>query len=793
MNIKNLTLILITLSTSLFSSCMRNNDFQRKVNLNPYWHFHLGDLPGSVPGEIDPSDWQKIDLPHDWAIEEKIHQDNSGGTANGFFAGGIGWYRKSLDIPESYRDKAVYLLFEGIYMDSEIWLNGKKVGGKFNGYVPQLYEINEYLNFGESNTLTVRVNNADQPTDRWYHGNGIYRDVFLLVAGKVHIKPFGSYIRATGISKEQASLKLDMKILNGTGENKEVKVITHIYHPIRGRVAVTNSGLMQIEEKIDIEQILTVDNPDLWSPGNPVVYEAVTDILSKNNSILDTYVTPFGIRDIKFDPDLGFVLNGEKVMLKGVCIHHDLGVTGAEFYPSLMERRLRVLKECGVNALRLAHNPHEPELLDMCDSLGFIVINELFDKWETEFEDYARDDKPFRDTWKEDLQSFVKRDRNHPSVVLWSAGNETMEQLMDPERGVEILESLYAEFRDLDQEREVTCAMHPHGEDPSRLIHLSDVVSYNYRVEDFEKWRKEFPGYTFIGSETKVYREGHLENWGKPDFSKNTWFMLDSADAGQFIWAGIDYLGESRGWPDKGIRTGFITTTGFIKPYGQFQKSIYSEEPMIHITVVDDSLVNYLETLNTWQILWYGPPLAEHWNFTKDSADLIIFTNQGEVEILLNGQSVSTLSSLDYPDGVIKKRIAYTPGQITARSTSDPTLSHSLQTHGKPVVLKAELLKYPGSFQKDSLIQVIVSAHDQKGVPCRVSGIRVCGDSTGPLEFIGADNGDMADHTLYSEPNRKLIDGKCLFVFRLRNEVEPGEIIFNSEGLNPASLMINQN
>jgi beta-galactosidase len=768
----------------LSSSCGKQHDYQRKMNFNEGWKFHYGDIPEAKDPSFQDEEWQNLTLPHDWAIEYPVAESNPSGTANGYFVGGVGWYRKSFDIEKKLDGQAIYLLFDGIFMDSEIWLNGNYKGKRNYGYINHVYDISEDLIYGEENTISVRVDNSIQPSDRWYHGCGIFRDVELVVANPVHVKPWGTFIRTSSFDPSESEIKITTEIVNNHDSPQKIKLISHIYHPKDGKVDVVNTGDIEVDEYISIDQTVSVENPDLWSVDNPVVYECVTDILTPGNTILDTYITEFGIRNAEFTPEKGFVLNGEKLMMKGVCLHHDLGATGAAYYPSLMKRRLEVLKEAGVNAIRLSHNPYDPHVLELCDKMGFVVIDELYDKWEKEWwmEDPFR--KPFMETWEKDLTNFVLRDRNHPSVVLWSTGNETMEQLQDPERGLEIIKMLNTKFRELDPTRPITCAMHPHGELPSRLIHETDVVSYNYQVEMFDEWRNEYPDYIFLGSETKVYQEGKVESWKKLDFSKNTWFMLSEADAGQFIWAGIDYFGESRGWPDKGIRTGFINTCGFIKPYGQFQRSIYSEEPMVHITILDEQKRKELEALDTWQILWYGPPLVSHWNHDKDSVELYIFSNQEKVEIYLNEELYSTSYPGEFPGGVINLKVPYKKGEIRAVAyTNEKTSEHTLRTAGKPSKIYAERIEYPDASDYDGVVQFVVSVRDESGTLCHVSDFEITAEYDENLIFLGADNGDMSDHQLFTEDTRTVRDGRCLFVFKRK---EPGKsffLEFQSEGL----------
>ncbi len=777
-------LVILTILFVFFLSCGKQHDYQRKTNFNDNWKFFFGDIPEAKDPDFNDEEWRVLELPHDWAVEFPPARSNPSGKANGFFVGGVGWYRKNFAAGSDWKDKTVYLLFDGIFMDSEIWINGKYKGRRNYGYINHVYNITKDLNYGKENTVAVRVDNSLQPSDRWYHGCGIYRDVELIVANPVHVKPWGTFIRTSSFSRAETEISITTNIVNTGDKPEKIKLISHIYHPEEGKVGVVNTNNLEIETAASVNQKISIENPDLWSTKNPVIYECVTDILTPGNTILDTYITEFGIRNAKFTPEKGFVLNGKKLMMKGVCLHHDLGAVGAEYYPSVMKRRLEILKEAGVNAIRLSHNPYDPHVLKLCDKMGFVVINELYDKWEKEWWQKDPFRKPFMETWEKDLTNFVLRDRNHPSVVLWSTGNETMEQLQDPERGLEIIKMLNEKFRKLDPTRPLTCAMHPHGELPSRLIHETDVVSYNYQLEMFDEWRKEYPEYIFLGSETKVYQESEPETWDSHDFSKNTWFMLSEPDAGQFIWTGIDYLGESIGWPDKGMQPGFINTCGFIKPYGQFTRSIYSEKPMVHITVHDQQKQKELESIDSWQLKWYGPPLVEHWNHQDDSVDLYIFSNQETVEVRLNDKLIATEKPGNYPGGVISLKIPFEQGEIRATAISNvKTAEHVLRTAGDPSKIFAEMIEYPDDNDYDKIVQFEISILDEEGTLCHVSDINIETEYDDNLIFLGADNGDMSDHQLFTEDSRTVRDGKCLFIFQRKEHEKPFRLKFTAEGL----------
>ena len=784
------------LSLLIFSaSCLRQHDHREITDLNNSWKFIRGDVVTAMNRSFDDAGWLTVDLPHDFSIGLPVSETNPSGTSGGYFEAGKAWYRKTFNLPVQASEKTIYLFFDGVYMNSEIWVNGKQAGSESYGYLSRYYDISNLILPGEENVLAVKVDNSDQPVDRWYSGSGIYRDVKLLVVNPVHIRPWGTFVRNTSFSPAETGMVLTSSICNNTGTEQDIKIISHIYNPGGHKIGVVNSGVIRCGKTCATDQNFTVANPDLWSPDHPVLYEAVTDILRSDNTILDTYTTKFGIRQAEFTADSGFVLNGRKLMMKGVCLHHDLGCLGSAYYGEVMRTRLQTLKDLGVNAIRLSHNPYASSVLDLCDEMGFLVIDEMYDKWASRWEGYIKLKEPFMDTWEEDLTSFLLRDRNHPSVVLWSVGNETVEQLDDPDRGVQILELLKNRLSRFDSTRMVTCALHPNGELPSRLMHHEDVVSYNYRVEKFAEWKEEFPEYVFLATETKAYQEDEPEDYGKPDFSKNTWFMLSHADAGQFIWAGIDYLGESPGWPDKGMHSGIINTCGYVKPYGYFTKSLYSKKPFVHLTILNQKKAKELNEFKSWQKKWYGPPLVSHWNFENsgiDSLDVIVFTNLPTVELNLNNRSLGIYRKSDFPGGVIVHRVLYKEGKLTARAweNEEITVADSLQTAGTPDAIHVDTEEPRSADGRQRIVLCHVKIIDKHGVICPTGSITVKLENIGPAVLLGADNGDLADHRLYCEPECQVRDGKSLFIVKRTGKSGVIKLKFSAEGLKGASVTL---
>ena len=488
--------------------------------------------------------------------------------------------------------------------------------------------------------------------------------------------------------------------------------------------------------------------------------------------------------------------------MKAHSLHHDGGELGAAITLESWRRRFLLLKELGVNALRLAHNPHAPEVLDLCDQMGFLVIDEMYDKWE---ESWHGDDElvQFAETWKTDLANFIRRDRNHPSVVLWSVGNETMEQLNDPAKGVAWYTDLKHLVNSIDPTRQVTCALHPgymeRGHDvPSNMMHVSPVVSYNYRTDSFRTWHEKYPDMVFIATETRAYSSNRKENYQVIDYTDNSWNDMEDFVAGQFIWAGIDYLGESAGWTDRGFRNGLMLTNGFIKPHAWYIGSQYREDPMVKLTVKDSLLADSLNNLTTWQTSWVGAPLVDHWTFPNDttSKEIVIFTNCDRVELQMNNQVIITLLPESFPDGVIKTHVRYEPGELVAHAffTDErgkiQKVSDTLITATDPYALAMNPDRHQIRANGRKLVHITTEVVDSTGILNPHSDHLVNYQLDGPGRIRVIDNGDLADHTSPGSAAKKVRKGKQLLILQAGSE--PGDLIISAsaDGLKPSSVKI---
>ena len=791
--------ILFSIILLIGSACddleKQETNVREKIKIDQDWKFHHGQIENAFQPEFDDEGWRKLDLPHDWTVEMPLDSTHPSGTAGGFVKGGIGWYRKLLPIPESYSNKKLYLQFDGIYENSTVWINGEKIGNRNYGYATHFYDVTNNLNAGENNLLAIQVDASRQPADRWFSGAGIYRHVWLHVTDPLHVPIWGTYVTTPFVSEEKAVVDFETEVQNDFSEEKSFEVLTEIFAP-QGDLVIKkrlNQNIAAGKSK-KISQQFQLENPSLWTVGQGNLYRINTSLF-RDGELVDQYSTPFGVRQIAFTADEGFLLNGKKEILRGVNIHHDAGPLGAAVPAKVWERRFQKLKDLGVNTIRFSHNPHAPELLDLCDQMGFLAYDEIYDKWAIPWQN--RDDSAyvaqrkqvFAENWKRDLTEFIDRDKNHPSVIIWSVGNETREQLFDPELGVTIGTQMMDLVKELDPSRKVTAAMHPRNKDsefPSRLIRIFDVVSYNYETHNFADWRRQQPDMIFIASETKLYNNPfHTISFDTVDFSQNSWFEIEEWMAGQYIWAGIDYLGESFSWPDKGFRGGVLYTNGFAKPSTGFTQSIYSVDPMVKVAVHSDSLADFYNAQDTWQKSWWPPALVDHWNFAaqkNEMMDVYAFTNLEKVELFLNGKSLGEKSRKNFKDGVVRWQVLYQPGTLKAeaRNGMEILASDQLVSAGKASALKLYSDKDNLTTDNDDVVHVIVQLEDADGRRNPLTNALVRFSLEGPGKIIGIDNGNLADHYDWKGNQLKLMDGRCLVI--LQADGESGSLTLKASG-----------
>jgi len=771
------------------------------------WRFHLGDIAAARDPTFSDSGWRTLDLPHDWSIEGEFSDTNPAGASGGALPGGVGWYRKTFSLAERDSGRLVFIEFDGIYRNSEFWINGQYLGKRPYGYSSFRYELTPHLHKA-SNVIAVRVDNSQQPNSRWYSGSGIYRHVRLVTTSPVHVDQWGTSVTTPEATPATARVTIRTTVRNESRADQPITLRTAVYDAA-GKVVATASapGLVPRDSVTEIVQDLVITKPNLWSVERPYVYRAVSRVVCGGRPC-DDYSTPFGVRAFTFDPDRGFILNGAHVKIRGVCLHHDLGALGAAVNTRALERQLEIMRGMGVNALRTSHNPPAPELLDLTDRLGFIVLDEAFDMWKkekTKF-DYHLD----WDAWHvRDLSDMVRRDRNHPSVFMWSIGNEVMEQWTNGDStAAPIARELAGIVRGLDPTRPITSANN-NGSPANPLFHAGalDLLGHNYHHQAWANFPTQFPGAKFIITEAMsalnsrgVYEQpsDSVASYATPyvkdsgpqpnkdyrlssyDDRKAFWGSLHEESlrlferypflSGMFIWQGIDYLGEPTPyeWPARSSYFGVVDLAGFPKdPYYLYQ-SVWTTRPMLHV--------------------------FPHWNWAPgQTIDVWAYTNAAEVELFLNGAS---LGAKQKPEQVshLMWRVAYTPGTLRAVARTGEgrvVATQEVKTAGVPA--RVALAPDRGTIHADGndLSFVTVTVEDSAGVPVPTAEPLVRFRVAGDARIVGVDNGDQISHEPFQADHVRLFEGKALVI--IRGGRTPGTVTLTATadgGVAPASARI---
>ncbi|WP_348525034.1 sugar-binding domain-containing protein [Parabacteroides sp. PM6-13] len=764
--------------------CFSNDNVRTKENFDFGWKFHLGDIKEAASTNYNDAQWEEVQLPHDWSIGLVTDSTMHRGGSMGFFPGGIGWYRKTFEVPEAYKGQKISILFDGVYHQSDVYINGKHLGFYPYGYIGFEYDLTPYLKYGKENTIAVRVDHSNCPTSRWYSGSGIYRHVWLNVAQPIHIPTWGTYVTTPVVTKESAEVKLVTTIENYSSPRKKISLESIIEDAGGKQVATTVSEISITKKgKNDISQSLTVKSPVLWSVDQPYLYR-IKSLIKADGQVIDQYETPLGIRYFEYDPDKGFSLNGVPMKMKGMNVHHDAGSFGAAVPDRSYERRLQILKEYGCNAIRCSHNPPSPEFLDLCDQLGFLVIDESFDKWKSGY--YG---EYFDKWWQKDLDAMLRRDRNHPSIIMWSVGNEVGEQGDNTGVGVARAKMLQDYVHKTEPTRPVMVAIAPGSNMLERTYNKSgftealDIVGYNYQEPWYVTDKEQFPNRIMFGSEVYPYYRGREGKAIVRDYSpKNPWYDVVKNDFifGQFLWTGIDYFGESSGWPSKGWPTGLFDICMFEKPSASFHRSVWNDQPMVSIAVVDQSL-----DIDPGKDHWAWPYLASHWNFPQYKGHIILIqtvSNCQEVEVKINGNSMGKRKVADYDNNTIPWHVPYAAGTIEAISynNGNEAARHELKTSGAPhrIVLSPDRSSVKADGQDVSHITVTIV--DKEGIPVPNQDIPITIKVTGNGKLIGLDSGDLRNNTPYKTATRTTYFGKALALIQASRT--PGEITVEATG-----------
>lgn len=824
------------------TGCSSALSLRERENFNDGWKFHLGDVAEASDPSYDDSDWRQLELPHDWAVEGDFSPENPSGTGGGALPGGIGWYRKTFFAPAEEAERVWRLDFDGVYMNAEVFVNGVSLGVRPYGYISFGYDISPLLKWGAENVVAVRVDNSEQPNSRWYSGCGIYRNVWLTKTGKVRVAPYGIFAEPKLTYLQSASCDELGELHEGflfvqtdivcDDQNLDEVVLRQIALDADGRVAGSVEDKYKVTDLGAQEQMVRISEPRLWDIDDPYLYTLVTEIATAEGKLLDRVETKTGLRHFFFSPEEGFSLNGKPVKINGVCLHHDFGCLGSAFNKNAARRQLEIMKEMGCNAIRTSHNPPAPELLDLCDEMGFIVQDEAFDMWrkrKTTY-DYSRH---FNEWHERDLTDFILRDRNHPSIFMWSIGNEVLEQWSDAAADTlslaeanlilnfghsadmlakegeamsvnSLLTKKLADMvRELDPSRPVTAGCN----EPNPYNHLFrsgalDIIGYNYHNQNVADVPKFFPGKPFIITESNsaLMTRGYYvmpsdsmvicpDRWDIPYYDPS--FSCSSYDnchapwgntheetiklvrdndfvSGQFVWTGFDYIGEPT-------------------PYGWPARSSY-------FGIVD--LAGFPKDIYyLYKSEWTDEPvlhLFPHWNWTQgQEVDLwCYYNNADEVELFVNGRSQGVRSKTDDCLHTVWRTV-YEPGcvEVVARKDGKQVASKTIRTAGKPAQIRLSAKKYGDGVADDALAYVAVEILDKDGNLCPYADNLVQFEVSSGAEIVGTDNGNPVSMERFKDNKRKAFYGKCLVVLEAAENGRT-KLTATSDGLKPASVSI---
>lgn len=761
-------------------------EYRRTRRLETGWRFHRGDVEdGAAPG-LDDADWVSVEVPHDWSIEGPFDPDNPGGAQQGYAPGGVGWYRR--DLPADVEGNAT-LRFDGVYRNFDVYVDGEHVGHRPYGYSTVTYDVD--VSGGE--TLAVRVANDEYPHSRWYTGSGIYRDVHLIETADVAVAPFGTDVRTPAVTDRRAEVTVLTEVENAGDGDAACALETELVGPDGDVVASAQSeATVPADGSREFDQRLSVADPERWSVENPECY-AARSVVSCDGDVVDDAVTPFGVRTFEWTSESGFFLNGERVTLKGVNLHHDAGCLGAAVTESALERRLETLKGMGCNAIRTAHNPPQPALLDLCDELGFVVIDEAFDKWRHEGAD-----EWFDEWWRDDLTAMIDRDRNHPSVVCWSVGNENYDQGDD--EMIEDLAMLTEAASEMDPTRPVTYGNPGWGdgtegvvENISRVAEHVDVLCCNYCEHWYDDFRDAGIDNPLVGSECRTFFRGSGDD-PIAFVPRNPWYDVVENEyvAGQFLWPGVDYLGEARDWPNKGWATGLIDTTGAIKPSGRFHEAAWSDDPVVFAAAVDPE-----RERPATRPQWSWPAVSDHWDFpgmadTRGFVDVYTFTNAETVELHQNDELLGTQHADDYDARPMEWSVPYEAGTLRAVAKEDGEVvaEHELVTAGDPERLELEADRERIDADGRDLVYVRATVTDDGGVRVPRADDEVRFDVSGAGEIAGVDNGDLDSDESWVGDARSAYHGTCIAVVRADREGGSLDVAASADGLDGDSVSV---
>lgn len=774
--------------------------FGTSEKLNDNWKFILQDVSNAQEIDYDDRKWQQIELPHDWSVKQPYSSTLA--SCTGYLPGGIGWYRKNLSISEAHKGQKVYLYFEGIYNRSSVYLNGHLLGERPNGYISMLYDATPFIKYGKENVISVRVDHSRYADSRWYTGSGIYRDAYLIYANPVHIAQWGVYAYPE-VNKRDGILHVEVDIENEADSKAILSITNELIDSKRTIVARENQSIIIGAKQSKKNKVsLKVDEPEIWDLDNPNLYQLKTTI-SQNGTIIDSTTTITGFRSFTFDPEKGFALNEKWMKMKGVCLHHDAGVLGAAVPREVWERRLLTLKDIGVNAIRTTHNPHSTDLYELCDKLGLLVLNEMYDEWMFPKRKWIKGwnvGTPgfegsydiFQEWGEKDLADFVRRDRNHLSVFAWSIGNEVdypNDPYSHPVLGGEkagftqasyggfdpdapdamelgkIAKRLVAIVKEYDKSRPTTAglagvAMSNETEYPGSL----DIAGYNYTEDLYASDHIKYPQRVIYGSENRH----DMEAW--KSVRDNEYIF------GQFLWTGIDYLGESGRWPSRGLYVGLLDFAGLMKPKGYFRQSLWSDKPMAYIGTYPVREGDRYLSQDAWPI----------WNYSEGQLIRVVcYTNATKAKLFLNGNAIGQSKEYNDSTGIIYWDIPYQEGTLEAFVMNDKDeiiATYGLQSSKKPDALR--LIYEDEVIDKNKgIAQIIVQVVDENGIPVMLSDNEVTCEVEGPIKILGIENGNNSDVSDYTDNRHRVFHGRMLVYLQATGTEGNAKVRFSSPWL----------
>jgi len=758
-------LLFLALATNGFSQA------RKVINFDNGWQFIKGEAASAETPSFDDTKWRTLNVPHDWSIEGPYDKTNPSARGGGYLPTGIGWYRKTFQVDKADAKKIVTIEFDGVMANSDVWINGKHLGKRPYGYVSFAYDLTPYLNFNKPNVIAVRADNTIQPASRYYTGAGIYRHVRLVSVNPTHFKHWGTFITTpiATVTKGVVNFKVEIDNKATAGDYKlKIEIVD-----ASGKVVKTAESVKNISANgtAVFSQDVEIASPKLWSLETPNLYTATTKLYS-GKTLIDNQTIPFGIKKAEFIAETGFWLNGKNIKLKGVCLHHDGGAVGAAVPLGVWRERFKKLKEVGVNAIRTSHNPVAPEFLDLCDQMGFAVMDETFDTWNSAKHNGEKGyNLYFTNWWEQDTKDIILRDRNHPSIVIYSIGNEVHDDLSYPEgyKKYKMQEDVVKKY---DDTRPVTMALFRPANSKvylSGFAEQMDVVGQNYRENELVAAHEAHPTWKVLGTENTHALIQWLALRDKP-------YM-----AGQFLWTGYDYLGEAD-WPETTNNQGLFDRAGNWKQQSLQRDSWWSEEPVVHIVRKSENA-----GAGNWTADWTPNDFD-----TYDNAKVQVYSNCDEVELFLNEKSLGSVKK-PADDSPREWNVTFEEGTIMAIGKNNGKIAaqEAFTSAGKPSKIIISNSNPTLANNWDDVSFITATIVDDKGIPCANADNLIKFTVTDTGKIIGVDNGNIVSHEDYLSPERSAYKGKAIAIIKAAKNEGKIEIKATAEGLEGAKISIN--